>query len=227
METVYQDLISSKKKEKKELPSPSDRRLTGEEAFNLYSTYGLTANIIRKKGFTFDEEEFKQAVEKHQNISRAGAQKKFGGVGDFGELVARQHTATHLLHAALRKVLGANVRQMGSDLNPERLRFDFSYPQKLSEEEKKKVESLVNEIIKKGMAVSMIEMPYEQAIKSGALAFFKEKYPEKVKVYTVGNFSQEICAGPHVKNTAELISFKIVSEKSSSAGVRRIKAVLG
>ncbi|MFA5070120.1 MAG: alanine--tRNA ligase [Patescibacteria group bacterium] len=227
VEKAYEIMSMSKNKDKKCVPHPSDRKITGEEAFNLYSTYGLTANLIRKKGFSFDEEEFKQAVEKHQQISRAGAQKKFGGVGDFGDLVARQHTATHLLHAALRKVLGENVGQMGSDLNPERLRFDFSYSQKLTEKEKLMVETIVNEKIKDSLPVSLAEMTYEQAISSGALAFFKEKYPDKVKVYTIGDFSKEICAGPHVKNTSELISFKIVSEKSSSAGVRRIKAILG
>ncbi|MFH1366757.1 MAG: alanine--tRNA ligase [Patescibacteria group bacterium] len=227
VEKVYKDLSYSKKTKDEDINSPSKRKISGKEAFNIYSTYGLTANLIRKKGFDFDEKEFNQAVEKHQVLSKAGAQKKFGGVGEYGDQVARQHTATHLLHAALRKVLGDHVKQMGSDLNPERLRFDFSHPEKLTDEEKKKVEDLVNEKINKGLDISMNEMPYEEAIKSGALAFFKEKYPEKVKVYTVGDFSREICAGPHVKNSAEIKSFKIISEKSSSAGVRRIKAVLG
>ena len=227
VEKVYQEIKPLKKKKKNELVYPSGRKISGQEAFKLYSTYGLTPNLIRKKGFDFDEVEFNLEVEKHQSISRAGAQNKFGGVGEFGEKVARQHTATHLIHAALRKVLGDHVKQMGSDLNPERIRFDFSHPDKLSDEQKNKVESLVNEIIKKDLPVTVEELPYEEAIKSGALAFFKEKYPEKVKVYTVGDFSKEICAGPHVKKTSEIGSLKIISEKSSSQGVRRIKAVVG
>jgi len=140
--------------------------------------------------------------------------------------VARQHTATHLLHQALRQVLGSHVKQMGSDLTPERLRFDFSHPSKMIEEEIKKVEDLVNQKIKEDLPVTMEEMSYEKAIKFGALAFFKEKYPKIVKVYSVGDFSKEICAGPHVKQTGELGHFKIVKEQSSGAGVRRIKAVL-
>lgn len=226
VEKVYQEIKPFNKSQKDEIAYPSGRKISGQEAFKLYSTYGLTPNLIRKKGFDFDEVEFNQQVQKHQKISRAGAQKKFGGVGEFGEKVARQHTATHLLHAALRKVLGDHVQQMGSDLNPQRIRFDFSHPDKLSDEQKKEVESLVNQIIKKDLPVTVEELTYEEAVKSGALAFFKEKYPEKVKVYTVGDFSKEICAGPHVNKTSEIGSFNIVSEKSSSQGVRRIKAVI-
>ena len=176
---------------------------------------------------------FYQEFKKHQEISRAGAQKKFGGVGidsiedkESKEKVTKLHTATHLLHQALREVLGDKVHQAGSDINSERLRFDFTYSQKLTEEEKAKIEEIVNKKIREALPVVMDEMPYKQAIEKGALAFFREKYPEIVKVYSIGNFSREICAGPHVKNTKELGQFKIIKEKSSSAGIRRIKAIL-
>jgi len=170
---------------------------------------------------------------KHQEISRAGVQKKFGGVGidnveskESKEKVIKLHTATHLLHQALRDVLGDGVQQAGSDVNPERLRFDFTYAQKLTEEEKDKIEKIINKKIQEALPITMKEMSYKQAIEGGALAFFREKYPEVVKVYSIGDFSREICAGPHVKNTKELGQFKIIKEKSSSAGIRRIKATL-
>ena len=173
---------------------------------------------------------------------------QFGGVGKEATLeAAKLHTATHLLHQALREVLGENVKQMGSDITPQRLRFDFSHSSKMSEEEIKKVEEIVNQKIKQDLEVKKEEMPYKEAIKSGALAFFKEKYPEKVTVYTIGVFSKEICAGPHVKRTSELGKpraifqrdasgrrvaqkvvrgkFKITKEESSGAGVRRIRAI--
>ncbi|MDI6603058.1 MAG: alanine--tRNA ligase, partial [Patescibacteria group bacterium] len=134
--------------------------------------------------------------------------------------------ATHLLHTALRKVLGVHVKQMGSDITPERLRFDFSHPQKVTEEEIKKVEELVNQKIKEDLEVKKEEMPYEKAVKAGALAFFKEKYPEVVTVYSINNWSKEICAGPHVRRTSELGIFKIIKEESCGAGIRRIRAVL-
>ncbi|MDD5569292.1 MAG: alanine--tRNA ligase, partial [Candidatus Pacebacteria bacterium] len=156
-----------------------------------------------------------------------------GGVGkDAGEEGAKLHTATHLLHAALRKILGDSVKQMGSDINMERLRFDFSYEQKMTAEQIKAVEDLVNEKIKEDLQVKKEELPIRQALESGALAFFKEKYPDIVKVWTIFNpqtgeeFSKEICAGPHVESTGELGVFKITKEESSSAGVRRIKATL-
>lgn len=227
VDEVYKKVAEKKVKKKEVKYTPSKRKISGQEAFRLYSTYGLTPNLMRKKGFEFDENEFQKEIEKHQEVSRAGMVKKFGGVGDFGKEVARQHTATHLLHTALRKVLGEHVKQMGSDLNPERLRFDFSHPDKLTDEEKKKVEDMVNQVINDDLEVTKKEVSYEEAIKSGALAFFKEKYPEKVKVYSVEGFSKEICAGPHVKRTKEIGKFKIVSEKSSAKDVRRIKAVLG
>ena len=140
--------------------------------------------------------------------------------------ITELHTATHLLHQSLRYVLGKEVRQMGSDINLERLRFDFSYPNKLTEQQKKEIADLVNQQIKNNLSVTMKEMSYSAAAESGALAFFKEKYPTVVKVYSIGQFSKEICAGPHTLRTSELGKFKIISEKSSGAGVRRIKAVL-
>ncbi|MDZ7798409.1 MAG: alanine--tRNA ligase [Patescibacteria group bacterium] len=225
VEKVFKKMGKNKKKSS-EKKKPSSRKITAQEAFQLYSTYGLSPNLIRKKGYQFNEKEFGKMVEAHKKISRAGAEKKFGGVGDLGEKVTKQHTATHLLHQALREVLGDHVKQMGSDLKPERLRFDFSHSQKMTEQEKKEVEDKVNEIIEKDLKVTCEEMPYEKAVKSDALSFFKEKYPDLVKVYKVGDFSKEICAGPHVKKTSEIGHFKIKSEKSSSKGVRRIKAVL-
>jgi len=205
--------------------------LYGEKAFYLYQSFGFPKEIMqelcRENNIKFDEEGFEKELKKHQEISRFGAEKKFGGVGDNANYEsAKLHTATHLLHNALRKVLGDHVKQMGSDINSQRLRFDFSHPQKMIEEEIKKVEEMVNEKIKEDLEVKKEEMKYEEAIKTGALAFFKEKYPEKVSVYSIGDFSKEICAGPHVKRTSELGTFKITKEESSSAGVRRIRATL-
>jgi len=203
------------------------KKISGREAFELYSTYGLSPKQLRNRGYEFDQKEFEKEMEKHQEISRAGAEKKFGGGAvEFGEMGKKLHTATHLLQQALRDVLGKHVKQMGSDINQERLRFDFSHPEKLAESQKKKVEEIVNEKIKEDLPVTMKEIPYERAIKSGALAFFKEKYPKIVKVYSIGNYSKEICAGPHVSHTGEIGRFKIKNEKSSSAGVRRIKATV-
>jgi len=199
--------------------------------FDLYQSYGfpleLTSELAKEQGFEIDEEGFNEELAKHQEISRAGAQKKFGGVGKEATYEATKlHTATHLLHKALRNVLGDGVRQMGSDINSERLRFDFSFDRKLTSEELKEVEDIVNEKIKEDLEVKMEEMGYKEAVKEGAMAFFKEKYPPIVSVYSVGKFSKEICAGPHAKRTSELGKFKIKKEESSSARVRRIKAVL-
>ncbi len=207
------------------------KEIPGKVAFDLYQSFGfpleLTKEMAKEKGLLVDEKGFFEEFKKHQEISRAGAEKKFGGIGKAPSYEAiKLHTATHLLHAALRKILGPHVKQMGSDITPERLRFDFSHPQKLTEEEIKKIEDLVNEKIKENLEVKKEEMTYEEAIKSGALSFFKEKYPQRVTVYTIGDFSKEICAGPHVKRTGELGHFKIVKEESAGAGIRRIKAVL-
>jgi len=212
-------------------------KISGEKAFDLYQSYGfpleLTEEIASEKGLEIDKSGFNEALKKHQELSRAGAEKKFGGVGkDAGEEGAKLHTATHLLHAALRRVLGENVQQMGSDINIERLRFDFSHHQKMTPEELKAVEDMVNEKIREDLEIMKEEMSLAEALGAGALAFFKEKYPEKVKVWTALDpksgecFSKEICAGPHVNRTGELGKFKIIKEESSSAGVRRIKAVV-
>ncbi|MFA6252555.1 MAG: alanine--tRNA ligase [Candidatus Paceibacterota bacterium] len=221
----------------KKLAENTDKLISGEDAFDLYQSYGfpfeLTEEIAREKGFKIDKVSFLEALKKHQGLSRAGAEKKFGGVGkDAGEEGAKLHTATHLLHAALRKILGEHVQQMGSDINVERLRFDFSHTAKVTPEELGKVENLINEKIKENLKVKKEEMSLEEALSGGALAFFKEKYPEKVKVWTIYDpqtgeyFSKEICAGPHVNSLSELGTFKIVKEESSSAGIRRIKAIL-
>jgi alanyl-tRNA synthetase len=214
-----------------------EKVISGEDAFHLYDTYGfpieLTEELALERGLTVDKDGFKQCFLKHQEISRVGSVKKFGGhdiesVKDEEARIkmTRLHTATHLLHSALRQVLGPHVQQAGSDINPERLRFDFTHPKKLTPEEIKKVEEIVNQKIKEGLEVKVEEMSYEEAIKSGALAFFKERYPKIVKVYSIGDFSKEICAGPHVKNTKELGQFKIIKEESCMANVRRIKAIL-
>ncbi|MFH1551716.1 MAG: alanine--tRNA ligase [bacterium] len=205
--------------------------ISGTEAFNLYQTFGfpieMTKELAQEKGIKIDEKEFQKELEKHQDISRSATAGKFkSGLADTGEKTIKLHTAAHLLLAALRKVLGNNVFQKGSNITPERLRFDFSYSEKLTDEQKQKTEDLVNEIIKKDIPVVCEEMPLDEAKKQNAMGVFESKYGEKVKVYTLGDFSKEICAGPHVKKTGDLGHFKIIKEQSSSAGIRRIKAVL-
>jgi len=205
--------------------------LYGEDAFYLYETFGFPKEIMqelcKEKNIKFDEKGFEESFKKHQEISRAGIEKKFGGVGkETGSESAKLHTATHLLHAALRQVLGKHVKQMGSDITPQRLRFDFSHPQRMTDREIKEVEEIVNQKIKEDLEVKKEEMAYEKAIELGVLAFFKEKYPPIVTVYSMGNFSKEICAGPHVSRTSELGQFKIAKEESSGSGVRRIRAIL-
>ena len=205
--------------------------ISGIDAFHLYDTYGfpleLTTELAEQKDLKVDKQGFESAFKKHQQISRAGIEKKFGGIGkQAGDEAIKLHTATHLLHQALREILGEGVKQMGSDITAERLRFDFSHSKKMTETEIKKVETLVNQKIKQDLKIKKEEMSYEKAIKSGALAFFKNKYPDKVNVYSISGFSKEICGGPHVKRTSELGVFKIIKEESSGAGIRRIRAVL-
>ncbi len=209
-------------------------RVDGKEIFHIYETYGippeLAQEIMTGWGIKFDNQtmkECKKAFRRHQEISRAGAEKKFGGVGkEAGYEATKLHTATHLLHQALREVLGDHVKQMGSDITHERLRFDFSHSKKLTENEIKEIKDLVNKKIKENLKVEKKEMSYSNAIKSGALAFFKEKYPDRVTVYSIDKFSKEICAGPHIKKIGELGSFKIIKEKSVGVGIRRIRAVV-
>jgi len=211
------------------------KKVSGKDAFYLYQSFGLPIEVIKdlakEKNLRVDEKEFELEFKKHQEISKAGAEKKFGGHGfkegqESSDIIKKLHTATHLLHEALREVLGKNIQQAGSDINEERLRFDFTHDGALSNDEKKKVEDLVNKKINECLNVEFKELPYKDAVNKGYLAFFKEKYPEIVKAYSIGNFSREICAGPHVNNTREIGKFKIISEKSSAAGIRRIKAVV-
>ena len=200
-------------------------------AFKLYDTYGfpieLTEELAKEQGLTVDIEGFKKKFEEHQALSRKGAEQKFkGGLASTGETETKYHTATHLLNAALKKVLGSHVHQKGSNITAERMRFDFSHDSKMTPEEKQQAEDLVNEYIKMAIPVEKLEMPKEEAIKMGAECEFIERYPDIVTVYKIGDVSIEICGGPHVSNTSELGKFKIKKEESSSAGVRRIKAVL-
>jgi alanyl-tRNA synthetase len=209
----------------------NEKVLPGKIVFDLFQSYGfpfeITKEIAKEEGLEVNEKDFQERFRKHQDISRIGAEKKFGGLGKITDYnMVKLHTATHLLHAALREILGPKVKQMGSDITPERLRFDFSFDRKLSKEELKKVEDLVNHKIKEDLEVKREEMNLKEALNSGALAFFKEKYPERVTVYTIGNFSKEICAGPHVQRTSELGNFKIKKEESVGKGIRRIYAIL-
>lgn len=223
-------------------------RGSGEKLFNIFSTYGFPLELSLEEieklrmshGFSVltteiknrIEEEFQRAFQKHQALSRTGAEKKFkGGLSGHGEMETKYHTATHLLHQALHLVLGKHVIQKGSNITPERLRFDFSHPEKLTDEEKKKVEDIVNEQIRLALPVSYEELPIEEARARGAIGAFGDKYGERVKVYTIGDkktsvFSAEFCGGPHVKNTSELGHFKITKEEAVAQGIRRIKAVL-
>ena len=209
--------------------------ISGQDLFTLYETYGfppeVTQDLARETGLKVDTTEFDKLFKEHQEKSRMGSEQKFkGGLAGTGEQEVRYHTATHLLNAALKVILGKDVHQKGSNITPERMRFDFSCDHKLTDEEKKKVEDLVNEWISRGLDVKCEEMKKDDAIKSGAECMFIEKYPDIVTVYSIGNdketVSKELCGGPHVKNTSELGHFKIKKEEASSAGVRRIKAIL-
>ena len=200
-------------------------------AFRLYDTFGfpieLTEELAGELGLKVDTEGFKQKFAEHQEKSRQGSTGKFkGGLASTGEMETKYHTATHLLNAALKKVLGPHVHQKGSNITAERMRFDFSHPAKMTDEEKKQTEDLVNEYIKMAIPVEKLEMKKEDALKMGAEAMFIDKYGDIVSVYKIGDVSLELCGGPHVKNTSELGHFKIKKEEASSAGVRRIKAIL-
>ena len=205
--------------------------IDGESSFKLYDTYGfpieLTQELAEDKGFTVDMNGFEEKFREHQEKSRTVDTGKFkGGLESAGEMETKYHTATHLLNAALKRVIGPEVHQRGSNITAERMRFDFSCDHKLSEEEKKKTEDLVNEWIKQDLKVSYETMSKNDALKSGAECMFIEKYPDEVKVYSIGDVSKELCGGPHVEHTGVLGHFKIKKEESSSAGVRRIKAIL-
>jgi len=205
--------------------------LPGTVVFRLYDTYGfppeVTEELATEHEMKIDKEEFERLFKEHQEKSRAGAEQKFkGGLAGSGEMETKYHTATHLLNAALRVVLGSHVHQRGSNITAERMRFDFSHPAKMTDEEKQKTEDLVNEWISSAIPVEHVEMKKEEAIAQGAEAMFIEKYGDIVSVYKIGNKSLELCGGPHVSNTSELGHFKIQKEESSSSGIRRIKAVL-
>lgn len=206
--------------------------ISGENAFRLFDTFGFplefTEELAKEHNLSVDTEGFKTCYAEHQEKSRKGAEQKFkGGLIDHSEETTRLHTATHLLQAALREKFGDTVHQMGSNITPERLRFDFSFERRITPEELQEIENRVNEYIAQSVNVEMKEMTYEEAHNAGALGLFKEKYDlNNVKVYTIGNISKECCGGPHVNNTCELGHFKIVKEEASSAGVRRIKAIL-
>ncbi len=205
--------------------------IDGVTAFHLFDTYGfpieLTVELAKERGLKVDENGFNDKFKEHQEKSRTASAGKFkGGLGGNGEIETRYHTATHLLNAALKIVVDANVHQKGSNITSERMRFDFSCDHKLTDEEKNKTEALVNQWIREAHDVTFTEMTKEEALKTGAECMFIEKYPDVVTVYSIGNFSKELCGGPHVKNTSEIGTFKIVKEEASSAGVRRIKAVI-
>lgn len=250
-ETIQRELIGEKEqflqtletglREFKKIAGSGRDVITGEDAFRLFATHGfpveMTQDLAEDRGLEVDREGFAHELEKHRDISRAGAEKKFGGhgmtVGDLAaandaelQIKTRLHTATHLLHQALRDVLGPHVEQRGSDITVERLRFDFSHSQKLTVEEIKRVEELVNEKIREDLPVVKTEMALEEALKSGVHAFFKTKYPDRVSVYFIGEYSKELCGGPHVDRTGEIGILKIVKEEAISAGVRRVRAVV-
>ncbi|MBT4334240.1 alanine--tRNA ligase [archaeon] len=204
-------------------------KISGKNAFLLFQSFGfpleMTIELAEENGISVDTNGFDNELKKHQELSRTATKGKFGsGLADQSEEVTKLHTATHMLHAALREIVDEHIEQKGSNITPDRLRFDFNLDRKLTDEEKKKVENLVNEQIKKGLKIVKREMSVSEAKKSGAMGLFD--YDGKVSVYSIGSFSKEICTGPHVENTKELGKFRIVKEKSSSAGVRRIKAVL-
>ena len=218
-------------KEVGQVKEQGENIVPGKVVFRLYDTYGfppeVTEELAVENGMKIDKEGFDKLFKEHQEKSRAGSEQKFkGGLASTGEMETKYHTATHLLNAALKQVLGSHVHQRGSNITAERMRFDFSHPAKMTDEEKQKTEDLVNEWIKEAIPVEHIEMKKDDAIKMGAEAMFIEKYGDIVSVYKIGDVSLELCGGPHVSNTSELGHFKIKKEESSSSGIRRIKAIL-
>lgn len=215
----------------KAIQNIKDNKIDKDIAFKLYDTYGfpieLTQELAKESGLEVDVQGFNEKFKEHQEKSRAGSNQKFkGGLASTGDMEIKYHTATHLLNAALKKVLGEHVHQKGSNITAERMRFDFSHDEKMTPEQKQEVEDLVNKYISMAIPVEKLEMKKEDAVKMGAEAMFMDRYADIVTVYKIGDVSLEVCGGPHVKNTSELGKFKIKKEESSSAGVRRIKAVL-
>ena len=205
--------------------------IDGQVVFKLYDTYGfppeVTKELAKENEMTVDMKMFDELFKAHQEKSRMGSEQKFkGGLAEQNDITIAYHTATHLLNAALKIVLGPDTHQRGSNITVDRMRFDFNCDHKMTDEEKQKTEDLVNQWIKEGLPVTVEKMKKEEAVKSGAECMFIEKYPDIVTVYSIGNVSKELCGGPHVKNTSELGTFKIKKEEASSAGVRRIKAIL-
>ena len=239
---VVLDVLSNEKKkfsrtlekglrEFEKLVDSEDRTINKNIAFKLYDTYGfpieLTIEEAKDRGMTVDVDGFYEKFREHQEKSRTASKGKFkGGLSGNSEIETKYHTATHLLNAALKKVIGPDVHQLGSNITPDRLRFDFPCNHKMTDEEKKKVEDLVNKWIDEDLAVEKLEMSKDEAIKSGAECTFIDRYPDIVTVYKIGDVSMELCGGPHVSHTGELGRFKIKKEEASSAGVRRIKAIL-
>jgi len=218
-------------KEVGQVKEQGENIVPGKVVFRLYDTYGfppeVTEELATENGMKIDKEGFDKLFKEHQEKSRAGSEQKFkGGLASTGEMETKYHTATHLLNAALKQVLGSHVHQRGSNITAERMRFDFSHPAKMTDEEKQKTEDLVNEWITEAIPVEHLEMKKDDAIKMGAEAMFIEKYGDVVSVYRIGDVSIELCGGPHVSNTSELGHFKIKKEESSSSGIRRIKAIL-
>lgn len=218
-------------KEIQKCEQSGSKKIAGEVIFKLYDTYGfppeVTKELAEENGYEVDLEQFNELFKKHQEKSRQGSEQKFkGGLAETTDETIAYHTATHLLNAALKQVIGKDAHQRGSNITVDRMRFDFNCDHKLTDEEKKAVEDLVNKWIQEGLEVTKQEMRKEEAINSGAECMFIEKYPDIVTVYSIGNVSKELCGGPHVKNTKELGTFKIKKEESSSSGIRRIKAIL-
>jgi len=238
VEDIYSELNKEEEKFQKALASGLREfeklgdKITGREVFRLYESFGfppeLTYELASEKGVHVDRTEFEEELKKHQQVSRAGMEKKFaGGLADHTEITVRGHTATHLLHQALRDVLGNHVYQTGSNITPERIRFDFSHGEKLTSEQIKKVEDIVNQKIKEDLPVHRELLTQEEADKKGAIGLFREKYGDKVSIYEIGDYSTEYCGGPHVEHTSLVGNFKIVKEEALSAGQRRIKAIWG
>lgn len=235
-EKKFRNTLSTGLKEFEKVAAVSEKELSGEHVFKLVTTYGfpfeMVSEMAKEKGLTVNQNKFIALFEEHKNTSRAGAEQKFkGGLGDTSEMSVRYHTATHLLHQALREVLGTHVQQKGSNITPERLRFDFTHTQKMTDEEKERVVAIVNEKIKAELPVAVVSLPFAEAEKTGALHFFGEKYGDTVTVYYIGQdldhaYSKEFCGGPHVQNTKELGVFSIQKEEAVAQGIRRIKAIL-
>ena len=230
-EERFRSTLTHGLKEFKKITGSTQQIINAKDAFMLYQSFGfpleMTTELAKEKGLEVDEEGFKKEYGLHQGISRIGAEKKFkGGLGEVSEVTTRIHTATHILNQALRDVINPKIQQKGSNITPERLRFDFNYDAKLTESQVKDIENEVNRVISLRLPVERKEMSLEDAKNLGAQAMFKDKYADKVSVYIIGDYSKEVCAGPHVSNTSEIGRFKIIKEESVAAGIRRIKAII-